>query len=152
MPSLRNDRHPAWRDKAIRRTGTILNLRVSVEELNALRREADARDISVSDYVREKLGLHRENVRAAQVPTDRHVGYAPPSPPALPPVVNDVWLDVDAAAGIAKVHRATIIRAIQANELQAVRVDGGTFYRMRVTWVRDWLKTVQIVRQPQLIA
>ncbi|MEP7306322.1 MAG: excisionase family DNA-binding protein [Acidobacteriota bacterium] len=55
----------------------------------------------------------------------------------------DPWLTLEQAAGHAQVHAVTLRRAIHANRLKAIRVNGGRVYRLRVSWIDAFLTNYQ---------
>jgi len=55
-------------------------------------------------------------------------------------VADDPWLSLEASAQLAgNLHTATLRRAIKANRLRAVRINGGRVFRLRESWVHGWL-------------
>ncbi len=49
-------------------------------------------------------------------------------------------MSTGSAAALAGCHRVTIVRAIQAGELEAVRLGRNGDYRVPVAALNDWLK------------
>jgi excisionase family DNA binding protein len=57
-----------------------------------------------------------------------------------PKVAQRPLLSTGSAAALAGCHRVTIVRAIQAGELEAVRLGRTGDYRVPVAALNDWLR------------
>jgi excisionase family DNA binding protein len=68
--------------------------------------------------------------------------YAAPTSTAVVsvPTADDSWITLEQAASRARLHVATLRRAIAAKRLRAIRVNGGRVFRLRASWVDAWLE------------
>jgi excisionase family DNA binding protein len=53
--------------------------------------------------------------------------------------LHSPWLSLPQAAAYARLSLPTLRRAIRSRRLQAVRVNGGRVYRVRVEWIEAYL-------------
>src|SRR5687767_670661 len=58
---------------------------------------------------------------------------------AIPTASKSVWLDVRAAAARAGCSIPTILRAVRAQRLRSVRINGNRVHRFREEWIDGWL-------------
>jgi len=59
----------------------------------------------------------------------------------LPPPVSDPWLTIREAAAETKLSPGTLTRAAKAKRLRTVKVNNARHYRLRRSWLNDWLES-----------
>lgn len=52
----------------------------------------------------------------------------------------DVWLTLEQGASAAQAHPATLRREIRAGRLRAARLGGRKVFRLRRSWIDEWLE------------
>lgn len=53
---------------------------------------------------------------------------------------TDDYLTVEDCARLAKLHKQTIVVALRAKRLRGLRINGGHRWRIRRSWLADWLE------------